>query len=260
MTSPTQVLANQANALHSTGPVTEAGLSASSKNAITLGLYTRADFIRPGEEDTYTELCQSLLSDLDPTGTAERTLVDELVSATWRLRRCNIADAELGDFTNTDEPARRSIERARGAATSRYHRALNQLRNLQTNRIAGSMLPGDEVLDLRDNRKLQLFCVEQRRLNEKQSLDLLDQIMNAPLPSISEILREQAASDHVTPESSEASEAPETKAPEPEMASFCTSSFGARRNLPCPCGSGLKYKRCHLASDQAAALRRRKAA
>ena len=50
MSTPAQIAANTLNAQSSTGPRTEAGKSASSKNGTTLGLFAATDFIRPAEQ------------------------------------------------------------------------------------------------------------------------------------------------------------------------------------------------------------------
>ena len=48
MTTEKQIAANRANAIHSTGPTTEAGKSASSKNASKHNLTSKYLIILPG--------------------------------------------------------------------------------------------------------------------------------------------------------------------------------------------------------------------
>ncbi len=40
----------------------------------------------------------------------ESILVSEITGAAWRLRRCDIAESELGDFDEANDKLRRSIE------------------------------------------------------------------------------------------------------------------------------------------------------
>jgi hypothetical protein len=52
MTTEKQTAANQANAQKSTGP-SESGKAASSQNHLLHGLYTRQDYVKPGEHNLY---------------------------------------------------------------------------------------------------------------------------------------------------------------------------------------------------------------
>ena len=89
-TSDAQHAANKANAAHSTGPKTETGKSRSSKNRLTFGLFTISDFVREDESESYTKICTNLWSELSPAGTIEEAFTTEVMSATWRLRRCRM--------------------------------------------------------------------------------------------------------------------------------------------------------------------------
>jgi hypothetical protein len=84
-----------------------------------------------------------MLAELEPETLLEQSLAAEITGATWRLRRCSNAEAELADYALTDplldedeatEKKLRSIERARASAHSLLHRSINQLRKLQTDR------------------------------------------------------------------------------------------------------------------------------
>ena len=134
MATEAQTAANRQNAQASSGPRTEAGKAASSRNALTLGLYTRTDYVLPEEQDLHQEFCETLFTELAPEGLLEETLVAEITGASWRLRRCNAVEGELGDFDEATDKTRRSIERARAHAHSVLHRSINQFRRLQTER------------------------------------------------------------------------------------------------------------------------------
>jgi hypothetical protein len=147
MPTDNQIRANRENAQHSTGPNTESGKSNSSRNALTIGLYTRADYVRPEERDLYKEFCESFHRELAPDGVLEQTLAAEIIGASWRLRRCNAAEADLADYATQDpmldestEKTRRSLERARAHAHTILHRSLNQLRKIQTDRACRQVM------------------------------------------------------------------------------------------------------------------------
>jgi len=142
MSTEAQFDANRQNSQFSTGPRTESGKSTSSRNAITLGLYTRQDYVKPDEHEIYREFCETMILELNPDTLLEETLVAEITGASWRLRRCSAVEAELADFADRDpmldetkEKAIRSLERARSTASSLLHRGINQLRRLQTDRL-----------------------------------------------------------------------------------------------------------------------------
>ena len=96
MASPAQCEANRANAQASTGPSTDAGKAASSRNATKFGLFATNNCILPGEEREYEVLCKRLWIELDPVGALEEATAAEYVRAVWRLRRCAMAEERLG--------------------------------------------------------------------------------------------------------------------------------------------------------------------
>jgi hypothetical protein len=90
-----QTNANRQNAQHSTGPRAESGKSNSSRNHLIQGLYTRQDYVKPDERHIYKEFCETMFSQLSPGTLLEESFVSEITGATWRLRRCSAAEAEL---------------------------------------------------------------------------------------------------------------------------------------------------------------------
>ena len=141
MATPAQSAASRANSLQSTGAVTEEGRQASSKNAITFGLFTQNEYVRPGEEDEYARFCDAFRRDLNPEGAAEETLATLMVSASWRIRRCALVEAGLAPASDLDpmqddscSSLQNSVDRARSRAFNLFHRAMADLRRLQTDK------------------------------------------------------------------------------------------------------------------------------
>jgi hypothetical protein len=163
MPTTAQLNANRANAQKSTGPTTDAGKAVSSRNRLTLGLFTRRDYVTFEEQDLYTEFCDTMYLELSPEGLVEEAFATEIAGATWRLRRCSNAEYELGSrqeisedgtaspyrhdewpqsaasrrdplLDGLSEKALRSIDRARASAFSMVNRSIGQLRKLQTER------------------------------------------------------------------------------------------------------------------------------
>ena len=229
MPSLSQLDANRLNAQLSTGPRTESGKARSSRNALTMGLYTRTDYVKPEERDLYKEFCETMYSELCPASLLEETLVSEITGASWRLRRCDAADAGLDLFDESTDKLRRSVERARSSATSILHRGINQLRKLQTGRAPNAV--SAPVPELASN------CMTAP--NPMPDLDLLTQPPAEFLEDLDAILAEYAKlGSNCNPPA----------APAPKLASNCKPAPQAPpqtpRSAPCPCGSREKFKRC----------------
>jgi len=216
MTTDSRLHANRQNATHSTGPLTEAGKAASSRNALTMGLYTRSDYVKPEERDLYKEFCETMYDQLNPAGLLEESFVSEITGATWRLRRCSNVEGELADYAPCDpmldelfedgtarpyphegsaqtaafgrEKTRRSIERARAAAHSLLHRSINQLRKLQTERATREQIQAStRVAPLAESRKVSQACNAHLRTanrTEKVQADAVADSLDAALASI----------------------------------------------------------------------------
>jgi hypothetical protein len=224
MATHAQINANRLNAQHSTGPRTESGRANSARNHLTLGLYTQLDYVKPGEQDLYDYFCRTMYLELAPSGLLESSLAEEITSATWRLRRCNAAEAELGDYCDDTDRTRRSIERARAASHSVLHRTLNQLRKLKKERVP------------------KPACIPDPRLSPEEQA--IAAIMNCPEPDWSAIdLSGSVASNCETARPYRHEGGIEDVLPG-SLASNCKPAPQTPRNAPCPCRSGEKFKRC----------------
>jgi len=118
MPTQAQIDANRRNAQHSTGPKTEAGKAKSSRNATRFGLFATNACILPGEQEAYDEMCHTLWDDLAPVGGLEEVTAAEYVRATWRLRRCAIAEEQLAACVVADQARK---DKRRVHATPRSH-------------------------------------------------------------------------------------------------------------------------------------------
>ena len=102
MSTDNQIQANRQNALHSTGPRTEEGKAASSKNASKHTLTSKYLIILPGQEEAFAELESGLRAKLRPQGTLEEVLYKRIVECSWNLERCRNAEqqvlAQIGNF------------------------------------------------------------------------------------------------------------------------------------------------------------------
>lgn len=87
MTTQKQLVANQRNALKSTGPRTEEGKAVVCQNAIKHGILCQEIPIDEAEGASFNEFSSRLFIQLNPVGDFEHFIVDRIVSSAWRLRR-----------------------------------------------------------------------------------------------------------------------------------------------------------------------------
>jgi hypothetical protein len=136
MATEAQILANQQNAQHSTGPKSESGKAASSKNNFKYGLtgssFTVLDF---EDQDEYDQLLCGLRFEHQPATMTESILVEQMAQSYWLRKRA----LYLQDQCATDEELTLEQQEKRLALFIRYqtthdrgfHRALNDLLKLR---------------------------------------------------------------------------------------------------------------------------------
>jgi hypothetical protein len=95
MATEKQILANQQNAKHSTGPRTEAGKRRSRRNAIRHGLAAETVIDTLENAADYKAFERAIKSDYSPQTAIEGQLVTRLASLLWRLRRAVIIESGL---------------------------------------------------------------------------------------------------------------------------------------------------------------------
>ena len=87
MSSQAQTEANRANSQLSTGPKTETGKAKSSHNALKTGLTGRTVLLPTDDVEAYTHHVERFLLDFQPSTDAEKSLVQSVADAEWRLLR-----------------------------------------------------------------------------------------------------------------------------------------------------------------------------
>jgi len=95
MTTERQIIANQQNAQHSTGPRTESGKRRSRRNAVRHGLTAETVIDILEDPADYKAFERAIKSDYSPQTAIEGQLVGRLASLLWRLRRAVIIESGL---------------------------------------------------------------------------------------------------------------------------------------------------------------------
>jgi hypothetical protein len=143
MASPAQVLANQANAQKSTGPVTLEGKAKSSKNNTSHGLAAAVFHIPEADREAFSQFEAKLKESVQPEGALEIETCSQLLHAAWRLRQIQALTRGLYEKYDADplsvpEAAAelRQLNRYRATIEMMFYRSIKHIRTLQTMRAA----------------------------------------------------------------------------------------------------------------------------
>ena len=132
MSTAAQIAANQANSQHATGPTSEAGKAASSRNNFKFGFNCRFEVLPYENQAGFDALLAALQTEHNPTTATEGILVTKMAEHYWLARRAQ----GLQDTTWAPENPLGDDERLKLLAIfMRYHtthdrafyKALNQL-------------------------------------------------------------------------------------------------------------------------------------
>jgi hypothetical protein len=141
--SRTRAQINRENAQKSTGPKTEAGKAASSRNALKEGFSASFAIVAPEDQQCYDEFLTGLREELQPQGFQEEDLFRRISLASWNIRRiekltCALYEETGADPLASDDPAVvTKLERYTRHQTLNersYYRGVKQLRFLQDSR------------------------------------------------------------------------------------------------------------------------------
>ena len=158
MASEAQSAANRRNARNSTGPRTEAGKAASSRNAIRHGLASAQLILFDERQDDFERFYDDLRTAHAPADAAEDGLVERIAMASWRLRRVWRAEAAA---VNAEALA---LARYRACAAARDAIAAE----LKIHPLGGKPMTPDEVrLAARDGAD----ALSDNELEEAMTLD-----------------------------------------------------------------------------------------
>ncbi len=107
--SDRQVMANQANALKSTGPRTVGGKAVSSQNASRHGIFSNSLLLEHEIADDFDNLQLELQRSLHPIGLAELALVERIAINMWRQRRLVAAESATLRLNRSPEKIAQSL-------------------------------------------------------------------------------------------------------------------------------------------------------
>ena len=166
MSTDAQIRANQENAQHSTGPKTESGKAASSKNNTQHGLTGSSFYFLPSEDPAeFEHVLTGLRLEHQPATMTESILVENMARAYWlskRALRCQDACFLDGSLTMEEQSRRLALFiRYQTTHDRALHRNLNDLLKLRAEKRKQEI--GFESLQLRAAAETRRASVEKRK-------------------------------------------------------------------------------------------------
>ncbi len=166
-----QVAANTENAVHSTGPRSDEGKAASSRNNFRHGLAGVFAVLDWEDEDAFSRLQTRLICEHSPESDTEIILVDNMARHQWLLQRAfrlqeNCFDARTGDCTQPDRLA--LFLRYQTTNERAFYKCLSELKRLQNDRRnAQKQLPIEQIGFESQKRKSEMHEIRVELLRLK---------------------------------------------------------------------------------------------
>ena len=134
MSSLERVIASRASGARSRGPITPAGKSHSSRNAIRHGLLANCVVLENESREGFDSLLAQFVARLGPADGVELGLIEEMLSAFWRQRRAWAMETRIMDTAISREPPDRDeLTRLADAFTSvAVHQQLELMHRYET--------------------------------------------------------------------------------------------------------------------------------
>jgi hypothetical protein len=191
-----QLKANRQNAQHSTGPRSEEGRARTRFNAVRHGLRSKSALLPSENPEEYYNLKAELTAEWKPQGPTEEFQVEQMLQHQWRLRRIAIMEQDLfvesfeGSFGEEEFDANipgaltaalgnnkfTLLTRYENSARRAYHKALAELRSLQSERRKA----GQAAQKAAHDAHIRQVVGEMEAANEKMNQDLIAMCQRVP--------------------------------------------------------------------------------
>jgi hypothetical protein len=123
MASTAQIEANRSNARKSTGPRTDAGKAASSRNALKHGLCAATAVLPDEDPAEFEAFAEQFKKDCDPHGKRQELLVERLTVLHWKLQRLPAMEqAAVRQLAGAQDDVAAAMERDLNDTGSRLER------------------------------------------------------------------------------------------------------------------------------------------
>jgi hypothetical protein len=232
MSTPARIEANCANARHSTGPRTGEGKARSSRNAQSHGLFAAVESLSPLEQERYGRFLEFHTGSWSPAAEEDSRLVADLALADFRRDRARAHESAW--FAHRVEQLRKD-ENLPAPLTGEQELRL-QARVLHDDCHYATVLSRLLKWERAFNRDFDRLYSRLQEIVMNRFFKIAKTNPISPDP-IESSTTSDPASDGLPPAAPLPASPPRTNEP-------IRASLETPRNAPCPCGSGLKFKRC----------------
>jgi len=170
MRTDSQIKASRANGAKSRGPVTAAGKTNSSQNAIKHGAFAQTILLKRESQPHFDAFAQSLRDEFQPATPFEHTLVDGMIGACWRSGRFGLMEQALLDL-EFDRTEKKIMEGVLGDDAAFDHTTTAAI-------SFRSLAEGGRALDLLDRYKSR--CDRQYLRFHRRLMEVQDRRGNTP--------------------------------------------------------------------------------
>ncbi len=152
MLTDAKIEANRNNAQASTGPRTEEGKAASSRNALKHGLTAHTTLLSTENQADLDVFADGVKKDLNPLNTIEEDLVAQIIDCQWRLRRVGVYEARCLEADPPDFKSLTAMSLHAARIKHQFSASLKefQLLHAQTNASITDQLQRAEVIHKAD--------------------------------------------------------------------------------------------------------------
>jgi hypothetical protein len=164
MSTEAQIRANQANAQHSTGPVTDSGKAASCLNNFRHGLAGAFRVLPSEDQDDFDALLCGLRAEHQPSTLTETLLVEKMAQHYWLSQRAQrLQDLTMAEDLPAKDQDRQFALFLRYQTTNdrAFHQCLNQLLKLRAERRRSAI--GFESQRRHEAQESRRVAAEKRR-------------------------------------------------------------------------------------------------
>ena len=150
MATKQQIEANQQNSQKSTGPVTQAGLERSSKNAIRHGFTGQSLVVTPAEKEAYEAHVAHYMAHHNPADHKHKELVQESADLHWSIHQIFVEQSNVMNLMNAVHLHDSGDPLATAKAVASLARTLNTLSIYESRRRRAAKSVQEELAALEE--------------------------------------------------------------------------------------------------------------
>jgi len=180
MATKQQIEANQQNSQKSTGPVSDAGLQRSSKNATTHGFTGQSLVVTPAEKESYEAHVAHYMAHHNPTDHKHKELVQESADLHWSIHQIFVEQSNVMNLMNAVHLHDSGDPLATAKAVASLARTLNTLSIYESRRRRAAKSVQEELAALEEAQAAKQRAEALAKSNETKADPEIGFVHSAP--------------------------------------------------------------------------------